>query len=82
MPLHAAKDGDAHVGHDVPQPKRVVLASREQQVGIPRVELDLVDGVTVTDVMLNAGHGRGLEDPDHAAGASHGEEWQVRLFFV
>lgn len=49
----------------------MVFAGREEEVGVSRVELDLVDGVSVADVVLDALVGGWLEDADYATGACH-----------
>ncbi|MPD01307.1 hypothetical protein E2C01_096827 [Portunus trituberculatus] len=46
--LHAAKGGHQDVRADVPHAQGMVLADGEQQVGVPWVELQFIDGVPMT----------------------------------
>ena len=41
--LHPSKDGNVVLRLHVPQPQGVVLRDRQEKVGIPRMELQLVD---------------------------------------
>ena len=57
------------VGFDVPQPEVVVLAHREQEVGVLGVELELVDALAVAEEVLDAVHRRRAEHADYSPGA-------------
>lgn len=52
MPFDAAKYRHAHIRFDVPQPQRMVFAGRQQQMRFFRIEFQLVDGVTVANVVF------------------------------
>lgn len=82
MSFDAPEDGDANVRLNIGQAESVIFGGWQQQVGIPGVELDLVDGMAVAYEVLDAGLGRGAEDPDHAAGPGHGEKRISCVFLV
>lgn len=60
----------------------MVLAGREEEVGVPGVELDLVDGVAVAHVVLDAGLRGGVEDAHDAARPRHRQQREVTLLFI
>ena len=64
--LDPSEDGDVVLSLDVPQPQRVVLGHRQQQVRIQWVELDLIDRVSVAHKVSDAGHGGGAQQPHDA----------------
>lgn len=72
--LNTTKYGDVVLGLDVPQPQGVVLGDCQEEVGVPGVELDLVDGVAVADKVSDAGHGRWAEQADDAPRSCGGQQ--------
>lgn len=60
----------------------MVFAGGEKEVGVSRVELDLVDGVPVADVVLDAGLRGGVEDAHDAARPRYCEERQEGFLLV
>ena len=66
MTLDTSEDCDAMVSLDVPQPEVVVFGDGEEEVGVLRVELQLVDALTVAHEVLDTAHRCRAEDPYHS----------------
>lgn len=74
MSLHSAQDGNAHVALDVPQSYRMILAARQQKLQLVRMELQLVNGLSVADVVAHRLVLLDINNPDDSAVSSRGQE--------
>ena len=54
-------------------PEGVVLGDREQNIGVPRVEPQLVDRAAVSHEVAQAGHAGRTEQADDAPGPCHSQ---------
>lgn len=75
MTLDAAKNSDTHIALYVPQAQRVIFAAGEQQLRQHRMELELIDGMTMSDVVLGALMLNYVEDAYDTAVASCRQHW-------
>lgn len=65
MSFHAAEDGNADIRLDIPEPQGVILAGRQEDIGIPGMELELIDGMSMPNVVLTTGESSRIEDSDN-----------------
>ena len=80
--LDAAIDGDAVVGLDVPQSQVMIFGHGKEQVGIARMELELVNALPMTHVVLDAVHTGWTEHSDDPPGPGRGQDGLASVRFV
>ena len=57
MAFYSAKDSYVVFGFNIPKSERMVLGHREEEVGVLRMELNLIDGVAMAHKTSDTSHG-------------------------